>query len=105
MSVDYLHWNISNEVNIENADTLSRNEYLCDIGTLDPSSPTCQNAFDKITRGTATVPGLLGQILQIHTPKVNVSNEQVNALTAEFSYVQDIGRLGQLGSGPPTATC
>jgi outer membrane receptor protein involved in Fe transport len=96
VSVDYLHWNISNEVNIENADTLSRNEYLCDIGTFDMSSPTCQNAFDKITRGTATVPGLLGQIQQIHTPKVNVSNEQVNALTAEFNYVQDIGRLGQL---------
>jgi outer membrane receptor protein involved in Fe transport len=96
VSVDYLHWDIDNEVNIENADTLSRTEYLCDIGTLDMNSPTCQNAFEKITRNTATEPGLLGQIQQIHTPKVNVSNEQVNALTAELNYVQDIGRFGQL---------
>lgn len=95
-SADYLHWDISNEVNVQSADALSAAEYLCDIGTIDPSSPTCTNAFSQITRGTSTTPGLLGQIQQIYTPKVNVSKEQVNAITASFNYVQDIGSWGQL---------
>ncbi len=96
VSADYLHWDINNEVNTESADALSQAEYLCDIGTFDMSSPTCQKAFAQITRGVSTTPGLLGQIQQIYTPKVNVSNEQVNAITANFSYVQDIGSLGRL---------
>jgi len=95
-SVDYLHWDISNEVNTESADLLSQTEYLCDIGTLDAASATCANAFGQITRGTSTTPGLLGQIQQIYTPKVNVSNEQVNAVTASVNYVQDIGSWGRL---------
>jgi iron complex outermembrane recepter protein len=95
-SVDYLHWDISNEVNTESADGLSQTEYLCDIGTLDANSPSCQNAFSKIVRGTSTNPDLLGIIQKITTPKVNVSNEQVNAITANFSYATSIGRLGNL---------
>lgn len=86
-SIDYLHWNIRNEVNQENANTLSLIEYQCDTGVYDKSSPTCQNAYHKIIRGTSLTPGLLGDIQQINTPKVNVSREQVNALTAEWTYV------------------
>ncbi len=96
VSVDYLHWDINNEVNTESADGLSQTEYLCDIGTLDMNSPSCQNAYSKIVRGTSTNPALLGIIQQISTPKVNVSNEQVNAITANFSYVAPIGSLGNL---------
>lgn len=96
VNVDYLHWDINNEVNQESADGLSLDEYLCDIGTIDPSSQTCLNATSKITRGTSTVPGLLGLINQIYTPKVNVSNEQVNAISAGANYVQDIGSWGKL---------
>ncbi|MHA6205908.1 TonB-dependent receptor domain-containing protein [Dyella soli] len=95
-TVDYLHWDINNEVNTESADGLSKAEYLCDIGTLAMSSPTCQNAFDKIVRGVSTNPALLGQIQQIFTPKVNVSKEEVNAITARFSYLVKIGSLGSL---------
>lgn len=96
VSVDYLHWDISNEVNTESADALSNAEYLCDVGTIDMASPTCQNAFSKITRGISTTPGLLGPIVQIYTPKVNVSKEKVNAVTANLNYVQGIGRFGKL---------
>ena len=96
VSVDYLHWDIKNEVNQQSADGLSATEYLCDVGTIAMSSQTCQAAFDQITRGTAFTPGLLGPILEIYTPKVNVSNEQVNAITANFSYLQDIGAMGRL---------
>lgn len=96
MSVDYLHWDINNEVAAQSADGLAQTEYLCNIGTIDPTSPTCQAAYAQITRGTPTTPGMLGNILQIYTPKVNVSNEQVNAITADINYVQDIGALGRL---------
>ncbi len=96
VNVDYLHWNISNEVNQESADGLSLDEYLCDIGTFDASSPTCTNAFSKITRGPAGGGGLLGVIQQVYTPKVNVSKEEVNAISAGASYVQDIGSWGRL---------
>lgn len=96
LSADYLHWDIDNEVNTQSADTLSNTQYLCDIGTFDPASPTCQAADAQITRGPSTNPALLGDIRQIYTPKVNVSNEQVNAVTADFSYVQPIGRFGSL---------
>jgi outer membrane receptor protein involved in Fe transport len=96
LKVDYLHWDINNEVNTESADGLSQAEYLCDIGTLNPSSATCQNAFDKITRGVSTNPALLGQIQGISTPKVNVSNEKVNAITADFGYIVKLGYLGSL---------
>ncbi|EIL95853.1 MAG: TonB-dependent receptor [Pusillimonas sp.] len=96
VSVDYLHWDINNEVNTESADQMSNTEYLCDVGTLDMSSPSCQNAFAQITRGTSTDPSLLGPIQKIYTPKVNVSNEQVNAVTASFNYAHGIGSLGKL---------
>ena len=96
VSVDYLHWDISNEVNQQSADGLSNTEYLCDTGAIAMSSQTCQAAFAQVTRGTPLTPGLLGPILEIYTPKVNVSNEQVNAITANFSYLQDIGALGRL---------
>ncbi|OOG57006.1 TonB-dependent receptor [Rhodanobacter sp. B05] len=103
MSVDYLHWSINNEVAQLSADTLSRTEYLCDIGTIDPSTQTCKNAFDLITRGTAgkIINGvqLLGPITHIVTTKLNVANEQVNAITAHFSYGHDIGSLGRLVLG------
>ena len=96
VNVDYLHWNISNEVNQESADQLSLDDYLCDIGTIAPSSPTCLAAVAQITRGTSTNPALLGIIQQIYTPKVNVSNEQDNAINASASYLQDIGSWGKL---------
>ena len=87
ISADYLHWDINNEVTQVDPDKLSQTEYLCDIGTLDPKSGTCAQAFSLITRG----PGkgnLLGQITNISTPKLNLANEQVNAITANFNYIQ-----------------
>jgi outer membrane receptor protein involved in Fe transport len=95
-SVDYLHWDISNEVNTESADQLSLTEYLCDSGALAMSSASCQNAYSKITRGAPTAQAPLGLIQEIYTPKVNVSNEQVNAIAANFNYHVDIGRFGKL---------
>jgi outer membrane receptor protein involved in Fe transport len=96
LSVDYYHYDIHNEVEAEDPNKLSQAEYLCDIGTLDINSPTCANAFAKITRGISLDPALLGQIQSIYTPKVNVASEQVNALAAEFSYGWSVGSLGNM---------
>ncbi|WP_448100178.1 TonB-dependent receptor plug domain-containing protein [Luteibacter jiangsuensis] len=94
LSVDYLHWDISNEVAQESADKLVLDEYHCNNGDYDPTSPTCVNAYSKIVRNPATIDGLLGTIASISTPKVNVSNEKVNALNAEFSYMLPTAHFG-----------
>ena len=99
VSVDYLHWDINNEVNQMSAGGLSNDEYLCDIGTIAMSSQTCQTAFSLIQRGPGKVQNgiaLLGNISGITTPKVNVSREQVNAINAHFDYGMEIGSWGKL---------
>jgi outer membrane receptor protein involved in Fe transport len=96
ISVDYLHYDISNEVTPQSATQLSQQEYQCDIGTLDPTSPTCLNAFAQIQRGSAGTNGLLGPITAIIQPKINTANEIVNAVNASFQYTHGIGPLGSL---------
>lgn len=100
ISVDYLHWSINNEVTQLSSDTLSNTQYLCDIKTIDPNSATCTNAFAYLTRGAAGQPvngvALLGPILTANSPKLNLANEQVNAVTAHFSYAHGIGSWGKL---------
>lgn len=96
LSVDYYHYNIKNEVAPQFADNLSLKEYQCSIGQIDPNSPTCLNAVASITRGPSTDGVHLGTIQSIYTPKVNVSQELVNAVVANFGYIQDIGRFGKL---------
>ncbi|MGH8158993.1 MAG: TonB-dependent receptor domain-containing protein [Rhodanobacter sp.] len=99
INVDYLHWNISNEVAQISGDLLSNTEYLCDTGALSPTSTTCTTAFNLVTRGPGkTLNGvpLLGLITNISTPKLNVANEQVNAISAGINFLEDIGRFGSL---------
>ncbi len=99
INVDYLHFDINNEVAQLTGTQLSNTEYLCDTGALDPTSGTCTQAFSLVTRGPGRVVDgvtLLGPITNISTPKLNVANEQVNALTAAFNYAYDFGRFGTL---------
>ena len=95
ISMDYLRWDIKNEVAQVSADDLSKTEYLCDVGSLSMSSALCQNAFNLIKRGPGTG-NLLGQITQITTPKQNIASEKVDAVTANFGYIQPLGYWGQL---------
>lgn len=99
ISVDYLHYDINNEVTATGAGTLSNTQYLCDIGTIDAGTSTCSNAFALVTRGPGrTVDGvpLLGLITAVNQKKLNQANEQVNALTASFHYVLKLGSFGDL---------
>jgi outer membrane receptor for ferrienterochelin and colicin len=90
MTVDVLSWDIDDEVTQQDSDKLLRDEALCRTGGLDPSSSACEVAFSQVTRDAG------GFLLSFLTPKVNVSNEKLTALTLGLNYRQDIGRFGQL---------
>jgi iron complex outermembrane recepter protein len=90
ISLDYLHWNISNEVNLQSADNLLKTEYQCREGALDINSPTCVAALAQVQRDS------FGSIQSISTPKINVSQETVNAFVAEGRYGVPLGEYGSL---------
>lgn len=92
MSLDYHHWNIQNEVGVQNANGLALRELYCRTGQAgyDLNSPVCQDALSKITRDGK------GNITSIFTPKVNEAQQILNALTANFSYGFDVGSFGDL---------
>ncbi|MEI8299085.1 MAG: TonB-dependent receptor [Pseudomonadota bacterium] len=89
INVDYLHWQISNEVSMESTDQLLRTESACRLGELDVSSPTCVAALAQVSRDPGT-----DQLLAVYTPKVNVSQEAVDALTVTANYALQAGRWG-----------
>ena len=90
MTVDLLHWNIDDEVTQQDPDKLLRDEAQCRDGSLDPSSSTCVAAFAQVTRDSGDF------LVSFVTPKVNVSNERLTAITLGLNYVQEIGRFGSL---------
>jgi iron complex outermembrane receptor protein len=90
ISMDYLHWNISNEVNQQSSDQLLITENQCRQGSLDITSPTCVAALSQVQRDG------LDNIVSISTPKINVSKEKVDAFVAEGRYSVNIGAYGSL---------
>jgi outer membrane receptor for ferrienterochelin and colicin len=90
MGVSYFHWDINNEVAQEDSDRLLRTEASCLEGTLDISSPTCVNALSQVTRDAN------GNLDSFITPKVNVANETLEALTANINLQQQIAQYGAL---------
>ena len=89
-NLDYLHWDIRNEVNQQSSDQLLRAENDCRNGPLDINSPTCVAALSQVSRDSS------GLLLSISTPKINVSNETVDAFVAEGRYLMSLGRFGKL---------
>jgi iron complex outermembrane recepter protein len=89
LDIDYLHWKINNEVSQQSVDALLRTEASCRLGQLDITSPTCVAALSQVTRDPTTL-----QILQVYTPKVNVSQEAVDALTLTANYTVRAGSYG-----------
>jgi outer membrane receptor protein involved in Fe transport len=89
-SVDYYNWKIENEVNTLSSDQLLLAEYYCRGGQANNTSASCQNVADWITRDAS------GVLDEIYTPKLNVAKQNLQALTASFKYVQDLGRFGSL---------
>ncbi|UII63004.1 TonB-dependent receptor [Xanthomonas translucens] len=92
LTVDYLNWDISDEVTQQSADGLSLQDYRCRAGIDDINSALCAATEAQVTRNQA------GQITGIYTPKINVSNQKLEALTASFRYGYDFGRWGDLST-------
>jgi len=90
LSLDYLHWNIHNEVNQQSVDQLLITENQCRQGELDINSPTCVAALDQVQRDG------LDNIVSVSTPKINVSSEKVDAIVAEGRYGVNLGEYGSL---------
>lgn len=80
ISLDYLHFGISNEITQQSSDQLLRTDSACLLGQLSITSTQCVTAISEVTRGSND------QIVSIYTPKVNVSEELVNAVALGANY-------------------
>ena len=87
-SVDYLHWKINEEVMQQDSDQLLRTNSACLLGQLDPTSPTCVAAIDQVQRDAT------GNITQISTPKLNLSEETLGVLLFSLNYTWVAGKAG-----------
>ena len=81
ISLDWLHWKITDEVQPQVLDQLLKTEAACQLGQLDATSPTCLNAFNQVQRDPAT-----GLIDSVSTPKVNVASEVLSVMYLNLEY-------------------
>jgi iron complex outermembrane receptor protein len=88
ISMDYISWDINNEVLQQNADQLLSTESQCRLGTLDINSPTCVAAIAQVTRDPN------GVLLEVSTPKINVAKEKLNVITVGAGYGVRAGPVG-----------
>jgi iron complex outermembrane recepter protein len=92
LSLDFMHWGISNEIIAQDIVTLLKTESLCRQNSPGYSidSPTCVAALSQVARDAN------GQLVSVYTPKVNIAQETVNALQIGINYRQPLGRFGAL---------
>lgn len=88
VSLDYHSWDIEDEVTQQSPNGLMLQEYRCRTGLDDISSPLCVNTLDQVTRDS------LGRVVEIFTPKINVSRQTLEAITAAFNYAFTAGTVG-----------
>ena len=81
IQADFLHIAISNEVAVQDSDQLMREDSQCLLGTLDKSSPVCTAAMSQVTRSALT-----GQVSNITSYYINMSNEVTDSATTEIKY-------------------
>jgi outer membrane receptor protein involved in Fe transport len=96
VKADYYNVHIKNEVQIQNIDTLLKNDSDCLLGNLDINSPTCQQAISQVQRNGQTTGPAAYQIQQITVLPINVASERVSGLLASANYRYDVGRWGDL---------
>ena len=89
LSLDFMHWGISNEIISQDAVSLLKTESLCRLGTYNINSPTCVAALSQVTRDAN------GVLVGVYTPKINIAQETVNALTLGANYKLPVGRFGE----------
>jgi outer membrane receptor protein involved in Fe transport len=79
-TADFIRWKIDDEVEEQNSQQLVDIDGECLDGKLDVTSPTCQNAISQVTRDAN------GLIVQISTPKINVSSENLSVAVFGANY-------------------
>lgn len=89
VSLDYHSWDIEDEVTQQSTDGLMLQEYRCRTGLEDINSTLCQMTLSQVTRGAT------GNVTQLYTPKVNVSRQTLEAITAGVNYAFDAGVVGE----------
>jgi iron complex outermembrane recepter protein len=89
INADYLHWAISNEVQVQDADQILRTESACQLGQLLITSPTCVQAIAQVTRDAN------GLLTQFSAPKLNVHAETLGVLVLGFAYTFPTDRAGE----------
>jgi len=82
VSVDYFRVTLDNQVDDLSIDTLARAEADCAAGDLDPSSPTCVDAFARIQRFPANIRG--GRIESIRVNPINIAREKTSGIDVAF---------------------
>ena len=92
LSADFYHWNIKDEVAVQDSDKLLLQEAACRLGQLDISSPSCHAAINQIVRNAK------GELTEMHTPKINVANETLDVANVSLNYVFSAGRFGEFNS-------
>ena len=88
LTVDFMRWNITNEVEQQDSDQLLRTDSACLLGQLDVNSPTCVQAISLVQRDAN------GNIVLISTPKVNVAEEALDVGMLQLRYTLDGGAAG-----------
>lgn len=82
LSVDYFNVTMDNQVDDLSVDQLVRDEADCRDGVLSPSTPTCVDAFSRITR---FVGGALdGEVESIRVNPINIAREKTSGLDIAF---------------------
>ena len=88
LSSDFMHWGIDNEVEVQSMQQLLVVESQCLLGQLSATSPTCVAALNQVQRDS------LGNLVSVNTPKINVSNETVNAVLTTLTWGLSAGHAG-----------
>lgn len=82
LSVDYFNVTMDNQVDDLSVDQLVRDEADCRDSVLNPSTPTCVDAFSRITR---FVGGALdGEVESISVNPINIAREKTSGLDIAF---------------------
>jgi outer membrane receptor protein involved in Fe transport len=90
LTIDYLHWKISDEVEEQDIDQVLKTDSSCLLGQLDVTSPTCVAALAQVTRDAN------GNLISVATPKINVAQETLNVLTVGINYTLATDRVGNI---------
>jgi len=80
ITVDFLHWKISNEVTEQSSSLLVNTDSSCLLGEIPITSPTCVAALAQVQRDSN------GVITSISTPKINQALETLNVLNVGLDF-------------------